>query len=172
MLILISDANILIDMHDGNLIEAMFKLSYRFATPDIIYVEELEDRHAYLTTLGLEVHTMDGSLVEKVESYAIQYPKPSRNDLFALVLAQHQKCLLLTGDRDLRKAATNESVEVHGTVWLVKEMHEAGLITVSEAESAFDTMRARGSHLPWKDIEKMITEWKKEEYQVPLENNF
>lgn len=87
MLILISDANILIDMHDGNLIKTMFKLSYRFATPDIIYVEELEERHAYLTTLGLEVHTMDANLVDKVESYAIQYPKPSRNDLFALVLA-------------------------------------------------------------------------------------
>ncbi|HRE32694.1 MAG TPA: DUF3368 domain-containing protein, partial [Candidatus Berkiella sp.] len=69
-----------------------FKLSYRFATPDVIYVEELEERHAYLTDLGLEVHTMDGNLVEKVESYATQYPKPSRNDLFALVLAQDKKC--------------------------------------------------------------------------------
>jgi len=160
MLILISDANILIDMHDGGLIEAMFKLSYKFATPDIIYVEELEDRHAYLTTLGLEIHTMDGNLVEKVESYAIQYPKPSRNDLFALVLAQDQKCPLLTGDGHLRKAATNESVEVHGTVWLVKEMYEARLITAIEAESAFNTMQVRGSRLPWKEIEKMIAEWK------------
>lgn len=48
MLILISDANILIDMHDDSLIEAMFRLSYRFATPDVIYVEELQGRHAYL----------------------------------------------------------------------------------------------------------------------------
>lgn len=150
MLIFISDANILIDMHDGNLIEAMFKLSYRFATPDIIYVEELEERHSYLTTLGLEVHTMDANLVDKVESYAIQYVKPSRNDLFALVLAQDQKCPLLTGDGDLRKAAANERVEVHGTVWLVKEMYEAELISIIEAESAFDTMRVRGSRLPSK----------------------
>ncbi|HRE32693.1 MAG TPA: DUF3368 domain-containing protein, partial [Candidatus Berkiella sp.] len=68
-----------------------------------------------------------------------------------------------TGDGDLRKAATNESVEVHGTVWLVREMYEAGVISISEAELGFDTMRSRGSRLPWKDIEKMIAEWKNEE---------
>ncbi len=60
----------------------------------------------------------------------------------------------------MRKAAINESVEVHGTVWIVKEMYAAGLITALTAESAFDTMRTRGSRLPWKDIEKMIAEWK------------
>ena len=150
-------------MHEGNLIEAIFKLPYIFATPDIIYFEELEIHHNYLSTLGLEIHTMDGHLVEKVEFFSMQYPKPSRNDLFGLVLAQHKNCPLLTGDKDLRKAAENESVEVHGTIWLVKEMYEAGLITLAETESAFSTMRARGRRLPWKEVEHMIEEWKNEE---------
>ena len=163
MLILISDANILIDMHDGNLIEAMFKLSYQFAAPDVIYTEELQERHAYLTNLGLKIHSMNGTLVGIVEAFAVQYPRPSRNDLFALVLAQNQKCPLLTGDGALRKAAENENVEVHGTLWLVNEMYETGLISITEAESAFNTMRARGSRLPWKNIEKMIAKWKKKE---------
>lgn len=46
MRVLISDTNIVIDMHDGNLIEAMFKLSYSFVTPDVLFVEELEERYA------------------------------------------------------------------------------------------------------------------------------
>lgn len=150
-------------MHDGNLIEAMFKLSYRFATPDILYVEELEDQHGYLTSLGLEIHTLDGNLVEKVEFFSIQYSKPSRHDLFAMVLAQNKKCPLLTGDADLRTAAINENIEVHGTVWLVQEMYAAGYISISEAKLAFDTMRTSGRRLPWKDIEKMISQWKNEE---------
>ncbi len=150
-------------MHDSNLIEAMFKLSFRFATPDIIYAEELEERHAYLTKLGLEVLSMSGELVEKVEQVAIKYTKPSRNDLFALILAQHEKCPLLTGDGDLRRAANSENVEVHGTIWLVKEMYDSGLITAAEAETAFEMMRSNGSRLPWAEIERIISKWKIEE---------
>lgn len=153
-------------MHDGRLIKVMFKLPYKFATPDIIYVEELEEQHAYLPTLGLEIHTLDGTLIEKVEIYAMQYRKPSRNDLFALVLAQDKNCPLITGDGDLRKAATNEGIEVHGTIWLVKEMVEAELITILQAKSAFNEMRTRGRRLPWNEIKKMIEEWESKERLV------
>ncbi len=170
MHVLISDANIVIDLHDGNLINIVFQLPYRFAIPDIIFIEELEDRYAYLPGLGLEIHAMDDNLVEKVEFFAIQYPKPSRNDLFAMVLAQHQRCPLLTGDKDLRQAAKSEKIDVRGTVWLVKKMYEAGLISITEAESAFSAMRAKGSRLPWKEIEEMIEEWKLEETPLNIYN--
>lgn len=150
-------------MHDGKLIEVMFKLPYRFVTPDIIYFEELQDRHAYLTDLGLETLTMDGALIAIVEVFADRYRKPSRNDLFALVLAQAQRCALLTGDSALRSAAESENVKVHGTIWLVKEMFEKGLLTISDTEAAFSAMQSRGRRLPWDKIKKMIEEWKRED---------
>ncbi len=40
----------------------------------------------------------------------------SRQDMFALVLAATDGCLLLTGDKDLKAAAEIESVEVRGEV--------------------------------------------------------
>lgn len=40
--LLISDANILIDMEEGGLLEAMFQLPYDFATPDILFLKSLK----------------------------------------------------------------------------------------------------------------------------------
>ncbi len=37
MQLLISDANILIDMEEGGLLEAMFRWSYDYATPDSLF---------------------------------------------------------------------------------------------------------------------------------------
>jgi predicted nucleic acid-binding protein len=166
MLILVSDANILIDMHDGGLIDLIFKLPYRFAIPDIIYIEELEERHPYLVKMGLEIHSMNEVLIQQVETLSIKYLKPSRNDIFALVLAQHQICPLLTGDKELRRAAINERIEVHGTIWLINELFSAELVSVNTANLAFQTMKQRGSRLPWNEIEIMINEWMVEPIEI------
>lgn len=40
--LLISDANILIDISAGSLLEAMFALDYQYGLPDVLFVEELQ----------------------------------------------------------------------------------------------------------------------------------
>ena len=55
MLLLISDANILIDVEAAELLETLFKLPYQFAIPDILYVEEIEPGTPGLERLGLNV---------------------------------------------------------------------------------------------------------------------
>ena len=52
--LLISDANIIIDIVAGELVEAMFSLEYEFSTPDILYVEELEEQHPEIIEAGLK----------------------------------------------------------------------------------------------------------------------
>lgn len=53
MLLLISDANILMDVEVGDLVAPMFSLGYDFAVPNVLYYEELEDQHAHLLHMGL-----------------------------------------------------------------------------------------------------------------------
>lgn len=45
MLLLISDANILIDMEAGELMERLFQLPMQFAMPDILYWKRLSRGH-------------------------------------------------------------------------------------------------------------------------------
>ena len=52
MAILVGDANIFIDMDVGNLTRPMFRLEETFATPDVLYREELEEHHSELPGLG------------------------------------------------------------------------------------------------------------------------
>lgn len=53
MQLLISDANILIDLEEGEVMERLFQLPYRFSVPDILFAEELESQHGYLLEMGL-----------------------------------------------------------------------------------------------------------------------
>jgi hypothetical protein len=58
--LLISDANILIDLEEGQLIELTFQLPYQFTIPDILFVEELEAEHLYLLDKGLSLSELSG----------------------------------------------------------------------------------------------------------------
>lgn len=157
LLLVISDACVLIDIECSGLTSAMFSLSYQFAVPDTLFSEELEERHAHLLKLGLICKTMNGDLVAKAFELHQQYVRPSVNDMLALILAKEEGCLLLTGDKALRDAAKELDVEVHGTIWLVTKMLENQKITPEVARIAFGRMRDSGSRLPWKEVEKLLT---------------
>jgi len=156
MLLLISDANILIDMDTGGLLAPMFSMEYRFAVPDVLYVEELVEQHSGLLELGLQPVTMQEHLVSEVATLSRRYRRPSRNDLFALALAASEACPLLTGDKYLRAAAEAEGVEVCGTLWLVTEMVRAKKISTQVARAAYQRMRDSGRRLPWDEAERML----------------
>lgn len=166
MQLLISDANILIDIEEGELIEQMFRLPYQFAIPDILYYEELEGQHNYLLAKGLQLADLNENTMRYAEEIIQRYPKPSRNDCFALALAQNIKCPLLTGDKDLKKAAEKEAVIVMGTLWVVERIVRMQLITVDQARGAYRKMKEASRRLPWDMAEAGLVN-----IQNDMENN-
>jgi len=68
----------------------------------------------------------------------------------------HERCPLLTGDKNLRKAADQEGVQVYGTIWLVSEMLQQKIIQLSIARKAFQKMKDAGSRLPWDDVDRLL----------------
>ncbi len=55
MQVLISDANVLIDMEDGGLLELMFSLPYQFKVSDMLYRDELETQHSLTLSIRCTV---------------------------------------------------------------------------------------------------------------------
>ncbi len=160
-MLLISDANILIDMADGGLLQEMFRLKETFAVPDVLYEEELATCHPELPSLGLVTMALEGEgVIEafRLSSSSAGRAAPSQNDLFALMLAKQEGCPLLTGDRRLRELAVKEhkEVELRGTLWLVEQMVTEQLISVDEARTAYQKMKEAGSRLPWKEAERRL----------------
>lgn len=158
MQLLISDANILIDLEEGQLVELMFHLPYQFSIPNILFYEELEEEHQYLLEHGLHLSELSPDTMTYAIELISRYWRPSRNDCFALALAANEKCPLLTGDKDLRNAAEKEAVMVRGTIWLVEMMVKQELITVGEARAAFKRMQSTGRRLPWGVAEARLVE--------------
>lgn len=149
MQLLISDANILIDLEEGKLIQFMFELPYQFSIPDILFEEELQEQHEHLLELGLSTRELTSTSMMQVMNLTQQYTKPSRNDCFALALAQQENCPLITGDKALREAAEIEGVDVKGTLWIVEQMVRKQLITTTHARAAYENMKAANRRLPW-----------------------
>ncbi len=158
MQLLISDANILIDIEEGQLLEAMFKLPFTFRIPDLLFYEELEEQHAHWLDYGLQLGTLSGENVRRVSPLTRKYPRPSRNDCMALLLAQQEQCPLLTGDKDLRQAAEAEKVKVKGTLWLVEALVLQHIINIQTAKHSYEQMEANGRRLPWKQAHQRLNE--------------
>lgn len=149
MEVLISDANVLIDMEAGELVELMFQLPYEFKVSDMLFKDELSDQHGYLLELGLIETELTSEGMLEAQRLTGVYAKPSRYDCFCLALAKQEHCPLLTGDGDLRAAAGTEAVECRGTIWLVNELITHRLVDKYSARQAYERMREAGSRLPW-----------------------
>lgn len=158
-LIFVTDTNIWIDLYCGKILKPVFQLPLRFVAPDVIVMELEEPKGNDLLKLGLVKKEMPGSLVVQVAALAQKYRKPSINDLFALVLAKELTIELLTGDKNLRKAAAAEGVKVRGTLWLLDEMVRIQIISPYQAATALLEMLKKGRRLPKKECEKRIKAW-------------
>ena len=153
MQLLISDSNILIDMEVSQLTKQMFDLPYTFAIPDILYYEELEEEHSCLLDYGMEVLELSSKTIKDMEIMVPKYPKASRNDLFALALAKQEICPLVTGDNALRKACEKENIELYGTIWIIDQLIQHGIIDKMAAKTAYMKMKKNKRRLPWDIID-------------------
>lgn len=156
--LLISDANVIIDLEVGGLIKQMFRLDYGFAVPDVLYETELKENHANLPKLGLKRLELQPEAVAYTVELAAKYRKPGRIDLMALALAKQEQCRLLTGDQALREASKAEGMDVVGTIWLIGEMLRAKIITKKDARAAYNKMKESDRRLPWAEAEKQMKE--------------
>lgn len=128
--LLISDANILIDVIAGGIVDEMFALNYEFGVPDVLFHYELKGNHPELPGKGLKVMGLAAATIVDIVQLNAKHAKAgvSNNDCMALALARQEDCPLLTGDGALRQVALDEGAIVRGTLWLVEEMFNAGLV--------------------------------------------
>lgn len=156
--LLISDANILIDIEDAKLTADLFRLPFRVMAPDLLFFDELDEQHGHLLDMGLELGVLESAAIAETQILVTRYRRPSRNDCLALALAKQEQCPLATGDRDLADAARLEGVPVVGTIWLIESMVLYKLLAPSLARTAYDRMRISGRRLPWTEADRRLRE--------------
>lgn len=155
----VTDTNVWIDLHTADLSDLIFRLPLRLLAPDVIVSELERPPGKDLTDRGLIVRELTGTQVGMVAQLAARYLQPSRTDLFALVLAQEDRAILLTGDRHLRLAAEQEGVEVHGTLWILDQMVNSTLLDPQDAARRLLQMEQAGRRLPAEEVKQRLKIW-------------
>ena len=160
--LLISDANILIDISAGGLLDELFQLNYEYGLPDVLFEYELQAQHPDLPGKGLQILTLAPEAVTDMTNLLAKHRKTgvSIYDCMALALARQERCPLLTGDGALRQVSLAEGLDVKGTVWLVEQMLATGVIDVDRASQAYQAMKDDGSRLPWGRTKQQIKRYR------------
>ena len=153
------DTSVIIDLHVGQILTSFFKLPCSFVTADAILAELLEPEGQLLIEFGLQQEELSGTQILEVMQLTATHRQPSVNDLFALVLAKELQIPLLTNDKNLRKAAAQQGVTVHGSLWILDEMVRLIVMSKQEAAEALKMMREKGSRLPQDEYDKRLSEW-------------
>ena len=156
--VLVSDTSVLIDLDRGSLVEPIFRLSFEFTVPDLLYERELREHGGpEFVRLGLRVEQLDGDGVSRALGYLRKRRSLSVPDSFALALAKTNGWMLLTGDRRLRELAEEEDVRCHGVLWLLDRMFEHG---VTDQEDLYVGLGKIAAHprcrLPKPEIRKRL----------------
>jgi len=155
-LLCVVDANILIDLHAGDLLYEFFLLSLQLVAPDVIIAELQEPNGNDLVECGLQSKELSGAQVLEVFQLRTRYRQVSANDLFALVLARTLTATLLTGDRHLTQVAKRERVPTHGTLWVLDELVRLELAPSPRIARALERMLARGRRLPRAECQERL----------------
>lgn len=160
--VVVNDASCLIDLKKGRLLRVLQRLPHRFIAPLPIREEELldftEQEWRVLQAGGLETYDLPGELVEQAGALRREHGGLSANDCFALVTAAcHEGSILLTGDGQLRKAATARGVRVHGVLWVVDELRKVEACKARLLVAALEAWRADDAvFLPLDELDKRL----------------
>lgn len=155
-----TDANVWIDVHNADLLDAVFELPCTWRTPDIVLRSEvLTVDQTLLVELGLDVRTLSGQELNRILELNGQYPNPSPRDLAVLVVADVDDGIVVTGDGPLRSAAEAEGQTVHGVLWVLDQLLDEEIITEARALAALNAMIDQGSRLPDGPVQKRRRRW-------------
>jgi rRNA-processing protein FCF1 len=153
------DANILIDLHNGEILSQLFDLELVVSTPDAVLDEMFEPDRNTLLDMGLQRMSLNpDQLLETIQIRATD-SRLSLGDCAAFVAARDGDLLLLTGDKRLRDRAKSASVPTHGVLWILDKLDAANLLSPIELANSLRKMLTEGARLPANECEKRFRRW-------------
>jgi predicted nucleic acid-binding protein len=167
MIIVVNDANILIDLIKLQLIDAFFKIEWEFHSTNLIIENELYDEQkavlqTYIENGKLIIQELGVDDIVSIMTIQLQKPQLSDKDCSALHCARKLKASLVTSDNALRKYAKSQHIEVHGHLWVFDALLEHNCINTETATTKLKELNIINPklNLPKKECEARIEKWR------------
>jgi len=116
MIIVVNDANILIDLVKLRMLPHFFALGFTFCTTDLVLFEQ--ELAPYIDQGNLDVIEITNEQFLEIIQITSAVPTLSEQDCSAFYQARELNAMLLTSDNKLRKFAKESDLQVHGHLWV------------------------------------------------------
>lgn len=162
MSVIIIDTSALIDLAKAGIIEEVLSLPHEFLIPDVIFEDELISLGNYdkrmLPKAGLLVTSLESEGVELAGELQSAYKPLTIYDCFALALAETTpNSILLTGDKNLKRAADERKVKTHGALWIIDRMMDVKSVNERALLDGLNRLESdRNVRLPKNEIRERI----------------
>jgi predicted nucleic acid-binding protein len=166
MKVVVQDASILIDLAEGELLEAWFSLGIETLTTSLVWREVNRRSHKsrlkrFTRIDKLEIVSINSEAMTEVVVLRRSLPANlTLQDASVLHLAHKCQAILLAGDDLLRKAAAERDVVVRGLLWVLDELVGKQAITPTVAAATLERLLKGKSRLPKAECEVRLRKWR------------
>ena len=167
MIIVINDANILIDLVKLDLVTHFFSLPLVFHSTDIIldelHTDQLACLEPFISNGTFKIMSLTSEDLLAINNLQAEKAQLSPQDCSAIVCSKNLKGTLITSDNNLRKFATSKNLIVRGHLWVFDEMVAHDLLSPEEAIQKLTELNTRVNvrlNLPKAECENRIKKWR------------
>ena len=164
MIIVVNDANILIDLLKIDLCDQFFQLNFEFNTSDFIMAEVKEPNvhllNQYVKRKKLLVRHFGFEEITEIIKLNQEYNKLSLADCSCLILCQKLNAILLTGERQLTRIAEKTGIETHGCLWIFEQLILKKVISYDLAINKLESLVLQNTRLPENECRKYLQKWR------------
>lgn len=166
MKLIITDTNVFFDVISTGVLPEFFALDYEICTTDFVANEILESDQRkqiefFIRADKLTVFKLTPDEIGEIQAFRTTRRFKGITDKTVLWKSHQLKCILLTGDNKIRKEARDLKIEVHGSIWLIKQLNDKGIIPGEIALDVLERLKQINSRLPHEEINKLIKGLKK-----------
>lgn len=164
MILLVNDANIIIDLLKIDLLSEFFQLSFEFHLTDLVAGEIKEKNaarlQAYMDSGTLKKKSFTYEELSEIQLLKIKHKGLSVKDCSCLFHSKALSARLITGDALLRKIAEQDDIKAHGMIWIFDQMVKQQVITKIQAHEKLSYLMAINPRLPKAECKKRLNLWK------------
>lgn len=162
MILVIHDANIIIDLQVAGLLADFLGLDLESHTSDLILDELNQPISDQIASRQIKIKIWSAKEMAEIVLNQRSQPKPiSIPDCSVMLLAQKMNGVLLTGDANLRFCAERIGIQVHGTLWIFDQLVAASLLAPPEAADRLERLLESGRRLPESIVRHRLEQWRK-----------
>jgi len=162
-MLLVSDANIFIDLERIGLLIEFSKLDIKISTSDFVFNELNEKQQILVKSLSIEIYTLPADELMKffTEYQALGQVKISHQDYSIYYFAKKYEAYLLSNDKALRKFSNHNSVNVKGIFYILDLIIEQSELSKDDLHTSISLL-LNNSWLPKNEIDLRLERLKSE----------